>query len=341
MPLREDLLNPIPGDNPCGVSLRYDPIYDKIKEARREEDDLSQGVWQHERKVADHPFVIKQVQEITATQSKDLQLVVWMTESLLKKDSYGGFREGLMLCHDLLEKFWDNLYPEIEDGDAGMRAAPVDYIGTKTLDPVKQRPLTRGGHTWFKINEARNIVGYEKDKTGDAKKQREKMIKEGKLTPEEVDKAFDETPKVFYAQAEKDIDGCLAALKALTKICEERFQDDAPTFGKLEQSLNEVRHSVHAMLQKKRETEPDPVEEAPASEAAEGGEAGEGGEGAAAGGGSRGLLTVTGPQEPPDRRQAIEQVAAAAAFLRRREPSNPAPYLMLRGLRWGELRWAV
>ncbi len=42
MPLREDILNPIPGDNPSGKDLRYAPIYDKIKEARREDDDLEE-----------------------------------------------------------------------------------------------------------------------------------------------------------------------------------------------------------------------------------------------------------------------------------------------------------
>ena len=34
-------------------------------------------------------------------------------------------------------------------------------------------------------------------------------------------------------------------------------------------------------------------------------------------------------------------MAEAAAFLRRREPYSPASYLMLRGLRWGELRAAI
>ena len=42
--------------------------------------------------------------------------------------------------------------------------------------------------------------------------------------------------------------------------------------------------------------------------------------------------------EPADRSAAVSSVAAAAQFLRKREPHSPAPYLMLRGLRWGELR---
>jgi type VI secretion system protein ImpA len=36
----------------------------------------------------------------------------------------------------------------------------------------------------------------------------------------------------------------------------------------------------------------------------------------------------------------VAGIAAGAAFLRKREPLSPAPYLILRGLRWGELRTA-
>ena len=42
--------------------------------------------------------------------------------------------------------------------------------------------------------------------------------------------------------------------------------------------------------------------------------------------------------EPVDREDAIERVASAARFWRTEDPYSPAPYLMLRGMRWGELR---
>jgi type VI secretion system protein ImpA len=42
--------------------------------------------------------------------------------------------------------------------------------------------------------------------------------------------------------------------------------------------------------------------------------------------------------DPVDRDDAIARVVACAKYLRRQEPYNPAPYMMLRGLRWGELR---
>ncbi len=60
MPLQADLLNPIAGDNPSGEDVRYDNkllLYDKIKEARRQDDNLAQGAWEHERKAADYVLV--------------------------------------------------------------------------------------------------------------------------------------------------------------------------------------------------------------------------------------------------------------------------------------------
>ena len=46
------------------------------------------------------------------------------------------------------------------------------------------------------------------------------------------------------------------------------------------------------------------------------------------------------PPKPADREDAIERVASAARFWRTEDPYSPAPYLMLRGMRWGELRAA-
>jgi type VI secretion system protein ImpA len=339
MPLREDILNPVPGENPSGKDLRYAPVYDKIKEARREEDDLNQGAWQHERKVADYGAVAKLAQEAIATQSKDLQLAAWLTESLVKTKGYQGLCDGLALCHGLIEKFWDTLYPESEDGDLELRAMPLDWIGSRLDVPLKGVALSKDGYNFFQHKDSRGVIAEDQAKTKEQKAEREKKLKEGKLAPEIFDRSFDATPKAFYAEGEKTLDACLATLKALDELCGERFGDAAPSFGKLRTGLDDVRHLVHGFLQKKREFEPDPVEEVPPEPEA----AGEPADGApAAPAGTVAGLDLTyamkASAEPPDRAAAMGNVAAAAQFLRKREPHSPAPYLMLRGLRWGELR---
>src|SRR5579863_208609 len=345
MPLPADLLNPIAGDNPSGEDVRYDNkllLYDKIKEARREDDNLAQGAWEHERKVADYALVRKLAQEALSTRTKDLQLAAWLTEAALRTEGFAGLRQGLVLCHGLVDKFWDTLYPPLEDGDPELRAAPLDWLGSALEIPLKNTPLVSAGYDWLKLKESR-VVGYEDQAKSDKdKKARAKLLAEGKLAPEAFDKAFVETPKGFYLQAEKDLDSCLVALKSLDEMCTAKFGDAAPSLGKLQIALEEVRHAVHTLLEKKRETEPDPVGEtptAPATDAA--GPAIAVGGSAAQSGAPAIVISVMNSSEPADRREVIASVAKAAAFLRKREPHSPAPYLMMRGLRWGELRAAA
>ncbi len=339
MTLREDLLNPISEDNPGGQDLRYAPVYDKVKEARRQDDELSQGVWASERKVADYSLVSKLAQEAIATESKDLQLAAWLTESVLKLDGFTGLQQGLNLCRELVDKFWDSLFPALEDGDAELRAAPLDWVGSKLETAVKDAPLNAKGHSWYKFKESR-AVGYEAQaQTDQAKKARDKSLKEGKLAPEAFDQAFAETPKAFYLQSEKALDGCLKTVAELGKICDEKFADNGPSFGKLTSALTEVRHTVHSLLEKKRETEPDPVEEVPVETVQADAEEEAQAAGAQAASGT--WIPARVDSEPAGRRDAIAAVAAAATHLRQREPLSPAPYLMLRGLRWGELRAAA
>jgi len=342
MPLREDILAPIAGENPAGIDLRYDTkllVFDKIKEARRKDDELAQGAWQSERKTANYPLVIKLAQDTLATVSKDLQLAAWLTEALLMTERYGGLCQGITLCHGLLTKFWDTVYPVIEDGDRELRAKPLSWIGSMLDFPLRSAPLTSAGYSWFVYKDSR-IVGYEDQaKTDKDRQTRSNSIEAGKIPPEVFDKAFAETPKAFYLTSEKDLDNCLQSLEALDKFCNESFGDDAPAFSKLKTALTEVRHTIHTLLNKKREKEPDPVEEVPVAEAAAGAPqaSGDGDTVAPASTGGLGGVAVS---EPADRRQAVASIAAGAAFLRKREPLSPAPYLILRGLRWGELRTA-
>lgn len=341
MPLPDDLLIPIEGPNPSGASLRYDPVYDKIKEARREESQPPPGMTEQDRKVANNPQVIKLATELLTARTKDLQIAAWFTEASLKQRGFGGLKDGLAVCVGLIEKFWDTLYPEIEDGDVESRGAPLGFIGTKLDIPLKLTPIVEKARYGFVDYLQTKDVGYEDQVKGDeAKKRRAQLVKEGKLTPENFDKAFEETPKKFYAQAEQDLDASLQKLGQLKKSCDEKFGNEGPTFGPLQKALEETRHSIHQMLQKKREKEPDPVEVAPTAEAAPGAEGQQAGTVAApvrAGV----FISVETSSEPADRMDAIRKVAEAAAYLRKREPQSPASYLMLRGLRWGELRAAI
>jgi type VI secretion system protein ImpA len=348
MPLRDDILTPIPGDNPGGENLRYAPVYDKIKEARRQDDEGPMGDWQRERKVADWPLVIKLASEAIATKSKDLQLAVWLTEALLNKEGFPGLQSGLNLAKALVENFWDGLYPELDDGDSEMRAAPLDWLGAHYLEvPIKRVPLTKSGLNFLDYHKAKK-VGREVDSQENYEKGEafQAAVAAGELTLDDWDKAFNATSKDFYRTKIADIDGILQTLEDFQPVVEEKFGEFVPSFSKFRSILEEVRHQANSFLQAKLETDPDepvdsPVEEEVVEEEGEAGEAVSSYSGAAAAPArakarSKGALSP----EPTDREDAIERVASAARFWRAEDPYSPAPYLMLRGMRWGEIRAA-
>lgn len=342
MPPIDDLLKPIEGPNPSGADLRYDELYSKVKEARREEDVPPPGMSENDRKVADNPLVIKLATEALTKKTKDLWLAIWLTEAWVKQNGFSGLKDGQVLCHGLVEKYWDTLYPALEDGDAELRAAPLDFLATKFEIILKAvRLVQKAPYGFTDIQQSRKL-GYDSEvKTPEAKQARAAAIKQGKIALEDVDKCFEESPKAFYVQLDKDLVACTQTLAQLKEVCNEKFGDASPPLNKLESVLAEIRPVVHGFLQKKREKEPDPVEEAPAEAAAETGEAGST---PAAGGvlvapGS--IVIPLADREPAERRAAIAAVVSAAATLRKLDPFSPAPYLMMRGLRWGELRQAL
>jgi type VI secretion system protein ImpA len=350
----EELLSPIPGNNPSGENLYYSPIIDKIKEARRQDDAGPQGQWERERKTADFAVVIKLGEDALLKKTKDLQIAAWLTEAWIYRDSIAGLAFGLKLIHGLVERFWDTVYPELEDGDAEFRAKPLEWLGAyfdpnKGLSPIlalKSTALTSGGLSWIAYKESRT-VGYEQEVKGNEArtKSRQTAIKEGKIPPEEFDKEFGATPKSFYRKLEADCKETAELLTQLNELCSDKFGDVAPSFLPLRNALDEFANAVHILLLKKLETDPDPVE-AKAAEPSENAEAnptpGDESESAAS------VPAFTSTPAPDfshlssgkisDIKEAVLHILAAAEFLRRKTPASPVGYLILRALRWGELR---
>lgn len=330
----ENLLKPIEGSNPCGVFLRYEPVYDKIREARRLDDGgaVIDGV----PKTADHKLAVDLASDALAKKSKDLQVAAWLTDSLIYREGFAGLNRGLVLTREMIETFWDNLYPEIEDGDASLRAAPLDWLGSDPLLAkgscpvlsVRFVPITANGLSW---------LDYQEKSKKDAPKEK----------ADEFESAFQGTPKSFYKQQTADLAASLESLDQLSALCDLRFGKEGPSFYNLKRALEEVENTVGILLKRKLELDPDPVE--PAAPAARAGEDADAPAATTAGMAEAALATaVTGlfeqfqgeiqGLEPKHQQEALVRIVAAARFMRRAKPASPVPYLLLRSLRWGELR---
>jgi len=338
MPLPEGLLNPIPGQNPSGQNLRYDPVYDKIREARRADEEIQvseeaskRDVWKHEIKKADFIQVTKLATEALSKRTKDLQIAAWLTEALVAQERIPGLTQGLELLRGLIANFWETLYPEVEDDDLLLRAAPVEWVGSFLHEQVRKVPVTKNKLDWCKFQESRR-VGYEKDAEGNEAKTtaRQVAISEKKCTGEEFDQAVKNTGESYYRQLATDLAAADNSVRALEHLCDEKFGRDAPNFANLKKALEDLQDLVREYWKPEEERQPEvavpeeQLEEARADQPAD-----------ATAAPRRRATTAEEPADPDD---AVRRLVALARFLRQANAASPVPYMILRGLRWGELR---
>jgi type VI secretion system protein ImpA len=349
MPLRDDLLAPISGSNPSGKNLKYDRVFDEIKEARREDIDVNQGDWKVPLKTADWAKVVKVAGEVLAKRSKDLQIAAWLIDAHVRREGFGVLAPSFVLLQSLLDEFWDTLYPELEDGDSELRSTPLEWLGNKLPDAIVLVPITSAGLSWSSFQQSR-IAGYEQDANTEAKKKvRQQAINDGKPTAEDFDEAVNATSREFYDAMEASLGPALEELEKLNTLCDDKFGTFAPSMVKIRTLLENILQQTRNILKKKpappaavtavlvEVTTPapaaEPVSAAPAPVVA------------------AAVTVVQAPAQPAAPAVAasvsgdptglddcIKRIGALCRWLRDKTIYDASAFLMIRAMRWGELR---
>jgi type VI secretion system protein ImpA len=337
------LLTPIDGDAGAGADLRYEGTYDRVKEARRSDDALSQGDWKRDLKMAEWPKVIELTTDALTKKTKDLQIGAWLAEALVandRVDRLAGLRDGLRLITGLHQQYWENVYPEMDpeddEGPLAGRANILASMATTLARELKNVPLTHGTigfdysfAQWedskrFDVPENLNsLSSSELEKVNETKA---RAVAENKITSEDWRKAKNTSTRAFYESRALVLSECVAEAKALDQIMDERFQRETPGIKALEKSLDDVRTLVDNLVKEKRLLEPDPEDISPQSEPQEQGD-----------GSNQGVSPRSKDSAIDSRREALRQLAQVADFFRRTEPHSPVSYLVQRAVRWGEM----
>jgi hypothetical protein len=86
MPEISDLLEPISGSNPGGVSIRYTPVFDQIKQARLVEDELPANLLE----------LLKRLDEISEGKKSNPDILAQAHQSLKTGAAIGAYAKGAM-----------------------------------------------------------------------------------------------------------------------------------------------------------------------------------------------------------------------------------------------------
>jgi type VI secretion system protein ImpA len=327
----EALLAAIPGDNPVGENLQYAGLYDEIREARRSDDNLEQGDWQHEVKTAEWPKVVELATGALATRTKDLQICAWLVEALVELYGFTGMRDGLRVMRGLHEQYWDRVFPEMEEGDLDARANALSFMDARVEIPLKRTRLTKssGGvdyaylewevSTKFDIPD--NLDALDADALNRASELRAQAEAEGKPTGEDWRKAKNATRRAFYEETYLLLNQCWYEFQSLDRVMDEKFGKHTPGLGMIKKTLDGIRSLVEKVVKEKRILEPDPVADGGTSSV----------EGTVEGS----TPAFGGPLR--SRADALRQLAEVAQYFQRTEPHSPVAYLVQRAIKWGQM----
>lgn len=330
----EALLTPIPGDNSAGRDMRFSNEEDVLKEARRFDDPtLAQGEWEKEFKKADWSTVEMIALDVITKKSKDLQFAVWLIEAQTQRYHFDGLSQGLLMIRRLLETFWDNLYPIIEDNDLSYRAASLDWLNNNLPSVIYSLPLCfgeAGKCGWQDIQQAREVDNLGR-KDPEAM---QKAIEEGKLAQADVDKCLKETSNEFLLKNYELLTHCRQNFADLDKTIAELYVvkaassdlkeiSTAPSLRDLGNAIDNVYGFIARTVKDRRlidisQDGLDAIE-------------------------SNSGNTVLEKQQTyavghiQTREEALRLLTEVSAFFKNSEPHSPIYYLLDRAVKWGNM----
>jgi type VI secretion system protein ImpA len=324
----EAILEPVSAEAPCGEDLSFSPEFDRIQEARREDDPtIDYGEWQAALKQADWPEVVASCADLLCKRSKDLRLSAWLTEGLVKTSGVGGLCEGMEIIAHLIDRFGADIHPQADAGDQEQRIGSLSWFVVRMAQLVRQVAITRSKTGAYSLND------YESARLLQAQRERNPgsvTDLEDKTTLEKFSNAVAKTDKSLYAEWIGDVERSRLALGRLTSACDALFGLEGPSFGPLTESLDALHLRLESICKERG------VLPAAGSEGQRGAES-------SPGSGARQDRYDGYDVQPPiggpitNRAQALELLRQVAVFFRNTEPHSPVAYLADKAAYWGEM----
>ena len=327
-------ISPAPGaaGPSTGESLRYEPLYDQIRELRREDDpSLPQGVWKHDLKRADWSQVEALAAGALKSRSKDLQLAAWLAEAWTYLYGFAGAAQGLELLAELSDRYWEDLHPQAANGDIEYRLAPLRWVVDQLAKALRRVEVTWTGdddapaYTWGDWEDSlylTRLAATDQEAVARAEAA-------GRITQPRFFMSINQTAGSHLLRLSEQVAGVEAAIGHLESVLAERCGPGAVSFAQLAETARAIANFLGRVLAERvdsGELSPSVMQEP----------SGEGGSPWSA----ELSAHTTAPGRIASRAEAYQRLTEAAEYLLRTEPHSPAPYLVRRAVLWGNLSLA-
>ena len=139
------LLREISPEAPSGDNLEYDPVFGQMERAAQGKPEQEIGETFVEAAEADWNDLKRRALDVLS-RSHDLRAAVYLARAALHTDGFLGFRDGLVVLREFVDRFWESVHPQLDpddDNDPTMRVNALIALrdGDAALQPVREAPL--------------------------------------------------------------------------------------------------------------------------------------------------------------------------------------------------------
>ncbi len=315
------LLQPISADSPAGESLFGGAIYQKIQEARTQDDNSTpRGVWELELRQADWNTVYQEALNAIQNHSKDVQLAVWFLEAQTCRLGFGAIAPSIQLISKMLETFWGSLYPQASDGELEHRINVFEWLNMKLAITLKQIPLTQRADTDRQYNWADWELALHHSQIQNAHP--EVIASDQEHDLDAIALNINLTPIEYYQQLYSDIELALLAVDELSRVLDEKLANDSPSLAGFTSVLEDVAGMAYQQLDQRGRLPMPRGTEVPSEETQED---------------SRPEHIESHEQGLGNRNDAYAALQSIADYLKVDDPHSPAPYLIYKAIDWGRM----
>jgi type VI secretion system protein ImpA len=324
----EQLSSPISDEQPAGEYLRYEGTYDRIREARREDDaSLTQGIYKSELKKADWREVESICTEALANRTKDIQICAWLTEAWMRLHGFAGCRDGLRLLTELVERYWAVLHPQAGEDDQEHRVGTFVWLNEKLSMQLKLIPITAPqSNDLLPYSFADWEMACHLEQLAERNQNAPRATDAGEqLNLTRFHASVMQTTTQSYLRLFDEMNGAAGACLALDNSLEEKLGQQSPGLHRFKETLGDIQRLVADILHA-RPDEPalsDMRQETPLA--------------AVAAGGHEPGSEIWSAHPIRSRAEAYWRLSEAAEYLLRTEPHSPTPYLVQRAVEWGSM----
>ena len=162
----------------------------------------------------------------------------------------------------LVEEHWDHSFPEIDDGDAEMRAAPLEWVGGKLDLTVQMTALDRSG---YDVRAASRLPpdSHRSSRSGERSKRRDRAKRRSPTESRRPRKSRPHSRQRRRPGSRRSLRTSTrrsSRSRSSTTLSAERFGDVAPSYSRLRDAIVEVQRTARQQLKRKLELDPDPVD---------------------------------------------------------------------------------